>query len=399
MLISQPISPTMETNKQGLCGDAFSSDDESPPASYRRRRFFKSGLSTYEEVYSRNATGRRLGRCSLHVKLNTGQPTITLLLSSNCGPRDDDPEETPLLPSPSSSLLRQRSVSESEMDDPSSDNLKLRSNSFDYMLPRASSCPDVMRPKAIVTDKFSFFRHRSSFPRGENAPSIPPPSSTSDTPTTMLLNSDSSSSSTLELAGVRPSFPVDDDTSASTPADAIDSIPAISTDSPSTLLLRESNLAALPRDSSISAATSYQSVAIHNSVNVVRFVSGYKNAKLATTAFHPRGTSRGSLDVRPSLDSVRKSALHKKNAHAPPEAGLTKKLRDARNRIPLEFRDELRHLLDKPPHVPKPKTTAKSVHFSVADLIHMRIFEWEADGSDDDDRVVASPPDPSTLSS
>jgi hypothetical protein len=93
----------------------------------RRRRFFKSGLSTYEELYSRNNTGRRLGRLTLHLQLNQEQPAITLLLSSRRN------QSLPIKTS-SSDLAVSSSFSSNEM---------------------------ILRPSMITdSESFSFFEHR-----------------------------------------------------------------------------------------------------------------------------------------------------------------------------------------------------------------------------------------------
>ncbi|RHY35136.1 hypothetical protein DYB32_000390 [Aphanomyces invadans] len=403
MLVSQ--LPSLH----GQCVDAvYSSDDDdalmdSPPASYRRRRFFKSGLSTYEEMYSRNATGRRLGRYSLQGKLKADRPTIM----SSCGGPQNDTVDTSMQSCPTSKqLLRRRSASDSEMDDPASDEFKQRSSSFNDMMQRASNCPEVMRPTVIATDEFSFFRRRSGNPRrgGSSLTSSPTRASNAS-----KVSPENKVSDTKSDVAVRANCPLD-------PVDATDETELLSPlthgtaprDSTSTLHPRESHLH--PRDSSFCASndgsTSYQPVAIRNSVsnnmNVVRFVSGYKKTKSAS-ALHPRGhgsaSTRSSLDGRSSVDSVRKSARYKKQGCAMLESGLNKKLHDARNRIPLEFRDELSHLLEKP-YVAKPKTTQKSVHFN-ADANRVLVFEWESDDSssdsNDDNDVEAAAVTPSLV--
>ncbi|CAK4080959.1 unnamed protein product [Aphanomyces euteiches] len=350
----------------------YDDDDEEEMESQptvQRRRFFKSGLSTYEEFYSRNETGRRLGRYSLHVKLNTERPTITLLLSNqhvdSAMPCEDDENEVATMPK-----RRQRCSSDPEVMD-ATGSFKGRSHSDDIFA-RASSFPEVVRPKAITTERFSFFRHRSL-------------------PRTSSWQQDSSLSESVPVVeasvvsadSVRPSFPLHHSESL----EDLDTFPVIKDDlkpfdqtspthetSPSGG--RES---LLPRDSSFSADPSYQPVAIRssvsNNVNVVKFVSGFKNTKTQ------RGSFRSSLDSRPSLDSVRKSARNKKQSFmSQQEQGLNKRLRDARNRIPLEFRDELAHLLEKP-YVPKPKTTSKRVQFASSN----DVFVFESPDDDDDD--------------
>ncbi|KAF0711787.1 Aste57867_5045 [Aphanomyces stellatus] len=355
---------------------------ESPPNS-RRRRFFKSGLSTYEEFYSRNETGRRLGRYTLHVKLNSERPTMTLLLSNNnpidpLSLLDDDDDLAPSTP-------RLRAASESGTSDTLESNqdndLKLRSSSFDIPA-RPSALPEVLRPKAIATERFSFFRHRSLPKMQYDETRSTEPVVVKDEPT-------------MSPPGeARPSFPMlptpDDEDTDAFPViqDSFDGASSPSEDENATNTSPVSAAAAAadarfaPRDSSFSVDPNYKPVAIRNSVsnnmNVVSFISGYKGTKQ-----NSRGSFRASLDSRPSLDSVRKSARkskHSPSSYNPQELSLNKKLREARNRIPLEFRDELSHLLEKP-FVPTAKTKAKQVKFAAENDV--RVFEWEEEDDDD----------------
>ncbi|OQR96981.1 hypothetical protein ACHHYP_12887 [Achlya hypogyna] len=340
-------------------------------ARLRRRRFFKSGLSTYEEFYSRNETGRRLGRFSLHMRLNEERPTISILV----GKAQARPSHRP-----------------------SASERRGRSNSLDASW-RVSKCGDIVRPKLLADSNFSFFKHRS-LSRVPVEDQTRSPSSLLSRPMSMpdvtmpkpaLLRRATSSPESLEVA----EFQEADSVRPSTPESMRESDYGEADDEPSPLYRDEATDAGRFRSSDAfrasdldkfrpsgmresSFSSTYTPVAIRNSVNnnvnVVAFLGGYRSSA-------GRRSQRSSLDQRPSFDSYRMKRS-KKTVLSPPDTSFGKRLRDARNRIPLEFRDDLAIA----PPMAKPKKQKKSVQFRPENEVF--VFEKQEPMEDDDDVYV-----------
>ncbi|EQC31404.1 hypothetical protein SDRG_11005 [Saprolegnia diclina VS20] len=360
-------------------------------ARFRRRRFFKSGLSTYEEYYSRNETGRRLGRFSLHMRLNEERPTITILLGNRSS------RSRPSVVRPTTETPR-----------------RVRSSSLDANW-RVSKCGDVLRPKLLADPNFSFFQHRSisKVPRQEQTREPTGTQSLLSRPTSMpdvtmpspqQLRRHCSSPEVFFDAQEPPlEYQEADNVRSSTPEDPRPSDERRPSDygegddEPSPLYgdtqedagrFRSSDATYRPSDldkfrpsgmRESSFSSNYNPVTIRNSVthnvNVVAFLGGFKGSS-------NRRSTRSSLDQRPSFDSYRLKRS-KKTSPSVPDTSFGKRLRDARNRIPPEFRDDLPIA---PVLVQKPPRVKKSVQFRAENEVF--VFEKQDPIDDDDDVYV-----------
>ncbi|OQR93165.1 hypothetical protein THRCLA_08524 [Thraustotheca clavata] len=348
-------------------------------ARFRRRRFVKSGLSTYEEFYSRNDMGRRLGRYSLHYRLNQERPTITILLTNK----------------PSTRGRVQSAPKQLER--------RTRSSSLDANW-RVSKCGDVMRPKQIADPDFSFFKHRTASRAmeedGDERIEQEEKNQQEEIPSTRLNRP-------MSLPDVKmPSPPIFKESIAEyKEADTVRSSGILPSEmernseygeegeDPSPLNDRASDTTEFEkfrpsgmRDSSFSS--NYTPVAIRNSinsnVNVVAFLGGYRSTG-------GRRSIRSSLDSRPSFETYRmKRGKKAASIMTPQETSFGRRLRDAKNRIPLEFRDDLAlH-----PSISKKSTKKKSVKFRAENEIF--VFEKQ-DPIDEDDEVYVVELDQASL--